>query len=205
LATSRRGISLGNATPEDRMAIKRAVYKVVDSIIEGVLFRMHTTEFEAATLNQVAERRFDRGQVVLEQALIEAFPRYADMAASDVDSKVGFKSTDRVRDREGDDTGSDPYRTIHYEVDTLEPGPTADATVERVVLAEALAVYNEIVELFRRGLADEEHELEALRLEVRARYKDLVEVDMSDLVRARHSAEERRGPVGVFLDWLVGR
>ena len=186
------------------MAIKRAVYKVVDSIIEGVLFRMSNTEFEPATLNQVAERRFGRGQVVLEQALLEAFPRYAEMATDEVDSKAGFKTSDRVRDREGEDTTTDPYRSIHYEVDGLEPGHAADANVERVVLAEALSVYNEIVELYRRGLADQEHELEALRLTVRARYKDLLLVETADLAIAGRQQRDAPGPVGRFLSWLLG-
>lgn len=179
---AREALALGAATHAQRLAIKRAVYKVVDSMVDGFLWRLQGGGFEPATRGQVLRKRFGRGQVVLERALVEAFPRYKALAGADVDKGVLRSRGDDVAARADRDTEVDSYRSINFEI--ADAG-TADTglTVESVVLIEALALYNEIVDRFDRGAADEVQELEELRESFKARYRDLVSVDTDDLVQ----------------------
>jgi hypothetical protein len=200
---ARVGITGSEASQAERLAIKRGVHKVVDSVVDGFIWHLNSHDFEPATPSQVVGRRFGRGQVVLEKALLAAFRRYAKLRDADVNRDLLDPTGGEVASRDEADTVKDPYRTITYRAGSGERGEQG-LTVESVVLMEALSIYNEIVEMFHGGDADQVHELERIRAAFKARYRDLVEVETEDLSTERMELLQPRGVIETFLDWLEG-
>ena len=162
-------------TLEERLAIRRGIYTAIGGIVDGFLARLDRDDFETATRRHAIDQRFGEGQVVLGEAIGKAFPQYARLARSRlgaIDQRSGYSV---VPVREAEHTSRDPYRTIDYAIDDNEfDNAVASGFVESVVLSEALACYNEIVEMFHAGTADEVHELEDVRRRFQASYRDLV-------------------------------
>lgn len=168
----------GDASLDERLAIRRGVYTMVDALVDGFLARLEQGGFAEATRRELAGRRFEAGHAVFAEAIAVAFPQYARLAKASFDGRGGGLRERDGRDRREGDTDFDPYRIepTGFDFQDYELAETGQ-TVEIVVLLESLDCYNEIVRMFYEGSADEVHELEQVRRHFQKRYRDLVTLE----------------------------